>query len=70
MYQYFHSVRQQHGFYVIDVITGSVVQYQSRPVVESTLGLDDLSTGPESLMKTDTPDPALSYPAEHIQSGG
>jgi len=69
MYQYYHSVRQQHGFYVIDVTTGSVVQYQSRPVVESTLGLDDLPTGPGSLIKTDTPDPALSYPTERVQSG-
>lgn len=42
-----HSATQSHGFYVIEVSTGSVVQYRTLPLIESTLGLDRLSPRPD-----------------------
>ena len=44
MHPLHHSARQQHGFYVINVTTGTIVQYKSQPVIESSLGLDELAT--------------------------
>jgi len=48
MHPLHHSARQQHGFYVINVTTGTIVQYKSQPVIESSLGLDELATRSDS----------------------
>jgi len=73
MAQPHHSARQQHGFYVIDVTTGSIVRYRSQPLVESTLGLDNLaggpSAGPDTSAQTGLPDVALRDPIGHVHSG-
>jgi hypothetical protein len=73
MYQHHHSARQQHGFYVIDVTSGSIVQYQSQPLVESTLGLDNLASGrearPDASAQAGMSDAALRYPIELVHSG-
>ena len=48
MYQAHHSANHPHGFYVIDITTGDIVQYRLQSAIESTLGLDDLAVKSES----------------------